>query len=420
MGKKFLLETDNVERDSFFWNMLGSMLISFQSVIMLMLLTRTLGLADAGIFTIAYANANLFLTVGKYGMRSFQVSDVKEQFTFAEYRRSRYVTTAGMLVAALVYILYASWRNSYSPVKALSIFWMCCFKAVDAIEGIYHGEYQRQGRLDVAAKALTVRAVLTMAVFGFCILWLKDLLYSLILTTIFTVVLFCILIERTSVLWREKRKTVGKGNVRHLLKLCFPLFAGSFLSFYIGNAPKYAIDAVLTDELQACYGFIAMPVFVIGMLNGFIFNPLIHQMSVLWNQEKYREFYGKVFKQILIIGGITLICIMGAFVVGVPALSWLYNTDLSPYRVELIIMLLGGGFLGLSGFLCAVLTIIRYQRYLIWGYGLVALIAFFVTKRIVIGFGIHGATMVYTGLMALLSIVFLGFLLSGIKIQKNS
>ena len=62
--KAFLLNDQKIERDSFIWNMAGSMLMAFQSVIMLMILTRTLGLKDAGIFTIAYANANLFLTVG--------------------------------------------------------------------------------------------------------------------------------------------------------------------------------------------------------------------------------------------------------------------------------------------------------------------------------------------------------------------
>ena len=83
--KSFLIQSDNIERDSFIWNMAGSMIMAFQSVIMLMILTRVLGLIEAGVFTIAYANANLFLTIGKYGVRNFQVSDVTGQFTFREY-----------------------------------------------------------------------------------------------------------------------------------------------------------------------------------------------------------------------------------------------------------------------------------------------------------------------------------------------
>ena len=71
--KTFLLNDKNIEKSSYIWNMMGSLFMAFQSVIMLMILTRTVGLVEAGIFTIANANANLFLTVGKYGMRYFQV-----------------------------------------------------------------------------------------------------------------------------------------------------------------------------------------------------------------------------------------------------------------------------------------------------------------------------------------------------------
>ena len=74
--KHFILNDENIEKSSYIWNMAGSMLMAFQSVIMLMILTRTVGLGEAGVFTIAYANASLFLNIGKYGMRNFQVSDV--------------------------------------------------------------------------------------------------------------------------------------------------------------------------------------------------------------------------------------------------------------------------------------------------------------------------------------------------------
>ena len=59
--KRFLLDDRKTEKDSYLWNMIGSMLMAFQSVIMLIILTRIVGLVESGIFTIAYANANLFM-----------------------------------------------------------------------------------------------------------------------------------------------------------------------------------------------------------------------------------------------------------------------------------------------------------------------------------------------------------------------
>ena len=203
------------------------------------------------------------------------------------------------------------------------------------------------------------------------------------------------------------------------MKICFPLFAGAFLSFYIGNAPKYAIDAQLTDSAQACYGFIAMPVFVIGLLNNFIFNPMLYRLSLLWSERKVKTFIFKVVRQVGIIFAITIVCIVGAYCIGIPVLSILYNTDLHDYKTELLILLLGGGFLGLSGLLNAVITIIRCQEYLMWGYAIIAVLAFFMSNKIVSMYDVMGASVLYTLLMFGLCIIFSVMLIVGIKKNIN-
>ncbi len=417
--KEFLLSEENIERDSYIWNMAGSMLMAFQSVIMLMILTRTLGLVEAGVFTIAYANANLFLTIGKYGMRYFQVSDVKNQFTFAEYRLSRVVTSAAMIAVSIAYTLYAAVSNGYTAEKTQVILWMCLFKVVDVIEDVYHGLYQRKNRLDVASKILTLRMILTIIVFGLGLVILRDLLLSLIIATILTTLLFILSIRWTYSGIQIGNERVEKRNILLLLKVCFPLFAGSFLSFYIGNAPKYAIDARLTDELQACYGFIAMPVFVIGLLNNFIFNPMLFHISVLWNEKKVKAFVLKTIFQTGVVVLITIVCIVGAWLIGIPVLSWLYNTDLAPYKAELLILLLGGGFLGLSGLLNAVITVIRYQKSLMWGYAIMAVLAYIFSDRIVKQYEMMGAAALYTILMGGLCLIFTGIFIFGIMRKKD-
>ena len=123
--QRFLLNSNNIDRDSFIWNMAGSMLMAFQSVIMLMILTRTVSLYDAGVFTIAFASANLFLNIGKYGMRNYQVSDVNRQATFQEYLFSRILTTIIMIVVSIVYVTVVASKNDYSTNKSLTI--ICMF-----------------------------------------------------------------------------------------------------------------------------------------------------------------------------------------------------------------------------------------------------------------------------------------------------
>ena len=66
----------------------------------------------------------------------------------------------------------------------------------------------------------------------------------------------------------------------------FPIFVSLFLNVYIGNAPKYAIDACLTEEIQAYYNFIFMPVFAIGMFANFIFNPILVKLAHRWDENR--------------------------------------------------------------------------------------------------------------------------------------
>lgn len=409
--KLFLINNKNIERDSYLWNMVGSILQSFQSVIFLMILTRTVGLLQAGIFTIAYANANLFLNIGKYGMRYYQVSDVKERYSFKEYAFSRGITVMAMMVVSIAYTCFAAAENAYSSEKFWVIIWMCLYKAVDAIEDVFEGKYQQKGRLDIASRVLVTRTGIAVLVYAIGLIFLQNQLYALVIATIISYVLMVWFLYDTETVFCDDRKTVQTGQVIRLLKSCFPLFIGCFLSFYIGNAPKYAIDAQLSDEIQACYGFIAMPVFVVGMLNSFVFNPLLYRMSVFWEEKKVSAFVRYILLQIGIIILITFVCIAGAWLIGIPILSWMYHTDLSSYKAELLILLLGGGFLGLSGLLNAMITVIRFQKSITYGYGVVAALAFLLSAPVVRIYGIMGAAVLYTALMGGLCICF-GCLLS--------
>lgn len=403
--KKFLLNSDNVLADSYLWNFISSIFFGFQSVFLLIVLTRTVNLEDSGIFTIAYANASLFLFIGKYGVRNYQVSDIKEQHTFGDYKAARLISVFAMCFISFIYVVFSFSFNDYSVYKSVIVLLMCLYKLPDAIEDVYFGEYQRQGRLDVAAKAMSLRLFVSIVTLAIAIIVFRDLVLSLIISVVLSFVVLIVLI-RITVQEFKINITRGKGSVHRIFVECFPLFAGTFLSQYINNASKYAIDAQLSDELQACYGFISMPVFVIGLLNNVIFSPVIHKMAKYWDSGDYNKFLKRFLIQVTIVVGLTCVLIFGAWLIGIPILSFLYNTDLSPYKTELLVLLLGGGFLALSGLLNTMITIMRFQKVLLIGYIIVSVFAFFYANNVVINYGVLGAAWLYTFLMVMLCVIF--------------
>lgn len=406
MLKKFFTNSDNIEKDSFVWNLIGSTLNAFQSVIMLVIITRVTNLNDAGIFSIAYANSILLLNIGKYGMRNFQVSDFNSEFSFDEYKKSRYITISAMILCSVIYIVIVSQTNNYSLNKSLIIFFMCLYKAIDAIEDVYHGHYQNNNRLDIAGKAMSFRMLISLIVFGGTIIISKSLLISLTVTIVISLIVCIYSIKITYQDFKHDKQSSNK-NINKLLKICFPLFLSVFLSFYINNAPKYAIDSILNDELQACYGFIVMPVFIIELLNNFIFNPVIYKLTSAWNNKDTKTFRFIIVKQSVIVFLITALCEAAAYIAGIPVLSIIYNTDLTQYKYDLLILLAAGGMLALSGLFVTSLTIMRKQKTILIGFIIVSVTAMILSRPIVRNYSITGASFLYLLLMVLLSIIFL-------------
>lgn len=400
------------------------MLNAFQSVIMLMVLTRVCDLVVAGIFTIAYANANLFLNVGNYGMRNFQASDIRPQFTFRTYARSRILTGSAMLAGSLAFLAFSAISVGYSAEKVMAIILMTFFKMIDTVEDIFDGNFQQHGRLDIGGRLQTGRVGSTIIVFCVCAALSQSLIVSLAVATGYSLVFLLaglFLIRRYmglpakddgEPLGKAEGKILGgikpaaSSSIKALLKACFPLFLAAFLLFYVGNAPKYAIDALMNDVAQAQYGFIAMPVFIVSLLAQFVYMPLIEPLSEKWAKRDYPTFLREFAVQIGIVALITIVCDIAAFFFGIPVLGWLYATDLEPFLVELIILVSGGGFLALASLFTMGITIMRKQRKLVWGYVSVALVALLVSNPCVQVWGITGASWCYLLCMLALAVWF--------------
>ena len=163
MLKKYLYGNETkIGRNSFIYNTASGLLNAAQSVLILMIISRVLGDYDAGVFTIAWAVGNLYLNIGKYGMREMQATDVTHKYSFKTYLNSRIISTAVMMAVSIGYVLYSAVTIGYETSKTIIIILICFLKAVDSIEDVYQGQQQLNGRLDVAGKCYSVRLTVTI------------------------------------------------------------------------------------------------------------------------------------------------------------------------------------------------------------------------------------------------------------------
>ena len=404
--RNIFIKTNNVKRSSYVWNMISTLVFACQSAGLLIIIARACGQSDAGVFSISYSVASMMAFIGEYGVRKYQASDVSEECSFSDYAAHRVITCLLMMAASLAYGLYGRIAIGYTADKFTVMMLICYIKVVESVHDLFYSRFQQLHRLDISAKTACFRTVIGIIIYAAALILTKDLLISTVIWAAAVTLSALLALVVTAPEYCDFSVRPRPERIRKIFLDCFPLFVGLFLLMYIGNAPKYAIDATLTDELQAKYTYIFMPVFVIGLFANFVFNPLIVELADAWDGRKYDAFLKIVFRQVLVIGSLTVLAILVALTIGCPVLGILYDTNLADLKIELAILMVGGGMLAMANFISVIATIVREQKCLVPGYFLVSLLALLFARRMVAAYGLMGASCLYTILLTALTAYF--------------
>ena len=381
---------------SYFWNIMGSGAAAFSSVVLLIVVSRIMGAYVGGIYSFAYAMAQQWQTVGAYDMRTYQVTDVGEVYSFGTYYASRILTCTVMLVGAVVFAFLhgGPWQEICLLILVAGI------KLFDAAEDVFHGMFQQHDRLDWAGQALFFRTLVTTVVFVGVLYVVKDILLACMVAIVASAIaLYACNIPRAKTM-TALRPNFQKKPLWGLLKACFPLFLASFLLLYLYNAPKYSIERFLSKEYQTYYSALFMPASVINLFGGFAFKPLLTTLAKSWRDRQHKRFTGILLKGMGLCVGITVFVEAAAYFLGAPVLSWLYGISLHEYRTELLVLLAGGGISALNIILYNGLTVMRRQKAVLWAYAITVVLSFLFSDLAVRQMGITGAVVLYLGLMA--------------------
>lgn len=414
MLRKLLFEGNiNIARRTYIWNLASSITFSMQSAIFLLVANRVSGNTEAGIFILLYVFAQNINAIGNYNLRDFQVSDIKEEYSFATYYTTRLLTCILMALVGVGYVLIKGLDVSSIVVLASLV----GYRFIECVEDVYHGIIQRRGRFDVSSICMTLRIVISSVVFCIAYVITKS---PVIASLAMVVSSFIIFIYTITVLKKEfeLRPSFSGEKILKLLVAGFPIFLGAFLYSYLINAPKYAINDLMSSDTQTIYNILFMPIFVVNMLSTFIYKPLIVRLSELWKDGKMSEFVKSMVKMSLIIMGLTLVVIIGGYIVGLYLLGVIYGEDLAGYKMIFSLMLLFGGVAAVAFYFNTLITIIRKQFYIILGYGGAFIISMFVTRPLVFRYGIDGAGYAYGIIVGSIAVFYLIALV--IEIVKRS
>ena len=77
---------DTLNKRNMTWNMFGSFLYAFASMVLTMAVVQIVGDEQGGIFTFAFTTfGQQMFMVAYFGIRPYQITDVENRYTFGDY-----------------------------------------------------------------------------------------------------------------------------------------------------------------------------------------------------------------------------------------------------------------------------------------------------------------------------------------------
>ena len=432
MTQALLYKGDHINRANVVWNIAGSFVYAFASMVLSFLVIRLAGEEQGGIFSFGFSTLGqqLFL-VAYFGIRPFHITDGAGEYTFGDYREHRNITCLIALAAGAVFMMirhgaYLRGVGDYNGEKCTILLLLVVYKVIDGYADVYESEFQRQGSLYLTGKSNFFRTILSVSVFTVILAAFENLLLACLAAVaaqIGGVILFNldVIHALSAVKWEAK-----KGQCRKLFLSTGFLFVSVFLDFYIFSSAKYAIDARMNNAASGYFNVIFMPTSVINLAAGFVIRPFLTSLTDCWNNQRFSEFTQKLRRLTAVIAALCILAVGGTLILGRPVLSVLewflgpvYAGKLTPYSGAFAAIVLGGGFYALLNLYYYALVIMRRQKTILGIYVVMTGAAAVLAPAAVIQNGISGAAFSYLILMAFMAAGFVLWTLIGLRQGKR-
>lgn len=382
-------------RKNFIWNLLGTSFNAFNSLFFMIIVTRINGMSDSGIFTLAFSLACLLCIIGGYEGRVFQVTDIKQEFNDKEYIIHRFITTAIMMIIALSYTLIMG----YGIHKIIITMLLCMMKALEVIADVFYGILQKNDSLYKVGYSLTVKSIASVASFLLIDLITQNLMISCVVLVLIWLALLIFYDIPQALKFVNKEEQIKGNHFLKLFKSGFFAFSILFLSMYLINAPKYALDGKVSESLLAVYGIILMPATVISLCAQYLLQPFLPKLSdsfKIGDKQAFRKIIIYILCIIIIIG---IFALLLCYLFGIPVLNIIYGVSLDDYLYHLLIIIFGAVLYSLGTLFSTALTTIRktFIQFII--YVIASIFGLFISVYLIDEMGILGAAIAYLAIM---------------------
>lgn len=396
---------NNIKRD-YFWNTLGVFAQNIISPVLLIVVARLNGVYDVGLFSFALSLAIIFWAFSIWGARTYQVSDVKKEFTHSSYVLVRVLLSVLVVVGAYAFCVL----NNYDTFKTSLVLILVLYKTFESIADAIYGILQVHNRLYITGRSLLYKAILGLITFVVIDKLTGNILLSslgLAISNIFILIVYDIpRAKKFETVW-DSSKNFGKrlGEALQIIKRCAPIASVIFMAMFSLLIPRYFVDMYDQQEI-GYFGILAMPVTAFVLVITFIIQPNVVHLSQSFFSRKYAVFRGMFKKILLITGVVSILALPVVYLFGTEILTFIFGIDFSQYREALLLFVVGAILNGFVTIYVNILTIMRHFKIQFYTLVVTNVSLILACLMIVPLAGIRGAIILYV-FINLLQLIFL-------------
>ena len=325
------------QKKDYIWNSIGSFLQSAISPILLIVITRLNGVGDSGLFSFAMSLSVVFWAISLWGGRTYQVSDVKKEFSSGDYIVVRFISSLIVAVFSISFCIL----SGYDLIKTELIMVLVSFKILESIADSMYGVLQIHNKLYIVGISLTMKSVFGFMLFTLVDILTKNIIYgalSIFIVNIAVVIFY-------DIPWMKHVESVGltKKNIIQagkIMKKTAEVFVVVFLTMFSLNIPRYFLDKYHYDQI-GYFGIMAMPITLLTLFISFVLQPNVVNLSELLKEKKVKEFTKIVSKIDFITFTLGILFVVSSYLIGVWALNTVFGIDINNFRIDLTIMVIG-------------------------------------------------------------------------------
>ena len=274
--------------------------------------------SNAGVLQLAIFVTNIFFSISTYNIRTYQISDTENKFSYGDYVGTRFVTAFIAVVLCVVYVV----AFGYSSKTLWCIILYMIFKLNETFSDVLHGINQKNYRMDYVGFSLTIRGILMAVVFGAVLKITGDLLIaivSMIFVTFAVVMIFDVSVTKK---FGSIKPIFNIQKIFNLLKICLPAVVSLVAFIAVASVPRQILERMQGEKALGYYATIAAPLMVVQAMATSVFNPMLTQLTEYYADGNSREISKKLLKILLALLGITafvLVCVRvcGKFAIGI-------------------------------------------------------------------------------------------------------